>query len=97
MRRLVSDQTHLQPDEAQLMGPPQAKQGLDDINPRPVTRRRLDPEAAAKKAAATAVLKVCRCLCWFGLVYLHSSCLIQWVCLRKTRTGSFRLNKQGAF
>lgn len=58
MRRVMSDQAQPQPDEAQLMGALQAKQGLDDINPRPVTRRRLDPEAAAKKAAAAAVLKV---------------------------------------
>ena len=63
MRRLTSDR--LQPDgtvmaeEAQLMGREQARQGGElDVNPRPVSRRRLDPAATARKAAATAVLKV---------------------------------------
>ena len=63
MRRLTSDR--LQPDgtvtteEAQLMGALQARQGGElDMNPRPVSRRRLDPAATARKAAATAVLKV---------------------------------------
>lgn len=63
MRRLTSDK--LQPDgtvtteEAQLMGTLQARQGGElDVNPRPVSRRRLDRAAIARKAAATAVLKV---------------------------------------
>lgn len=56
MRRLASDKLQqadaaTASDEAQLMGAVEARQGGSDINPRPATRRRVDP-------AATAVLKV---------------------------------------
>ena len=63
MRRSASDKLH-HPDgagaseEAQLMDVAQARQAGVDMNPRPMARRRLDPATTARKAAATAVLKV---------------------------------------
>lgn len=63
MRRSASDKLHhpdgaMAAEDAQLMDVAQARQAGVDMNPRPMARRRLDPAATARKAAATAVLKV---------------------------------------
>lgn len=67
MRRLTSDKLPhpdglTASDDLQGHGSTEVLQsGCVDINPRPATRRRLNPAATARKAVATAVLKVQQC------------------------------------